>query len=219
MKNMDMYRNLDPDKIVNTIETLNRRIEERFSSSGLAEVCNELGIVANTSKQKTDWFARPNYLLRAFVGLIVVAIVIVLFYSISLMDIAISSMGAGELIQISEAALNDVVLIGAAIFFLVTVVMRIKRSRALDALHELRTSAHIIDMHQLTKDPSKVNKNVMLTQSSPKDSMSVYEIMRYLDYCSEMLSLTGKVAALYAQNFRDGVVLSSVNEIESLTTD
>jgi hypothetical protein len=49
--------------------------------------------------------------------------------------------------------------------------------------------------------------------------MSVYEIMRYLDYCSEMLSLTGKVAALYAQNFRDGVVLSSViNEIENLTT-
>lgn len=30
--------------------------------------------------------------------------------------------------------------------------------------------------------------------------------------------MTGKVAALYAQNFRDGVVLSSVNEIESLTT-
>lgn len=33
-----------------------------------------------------------------------------------------------------------------------------------------------------------------------------------------MLSLTGKVAALYAQNFRDTVVLSAVNELESLTT-
>jgi len=33
-----------------------------------------------------------------------------------------------------------------------------------------------------------------------------------------MLSLTGKLAALYVQNFDDSVVLSSVDEIESLTT-
>jgi hypothetical protein len=43
-------------------------------------------------------------------------------------------------------------------------------------------------------------------------------LIRYLDYCSEMLSLTGKIAALYAQNFRDAVVLSAVNELENLTT-
>ena len=33
--------------------------------------------------------------------------------------------------------------------------------------------------------------------------MSEFELMRYLDYCSEMLSLTGKLAALYMQNMRD----------------
>ena len=33
-----------------------------------------------------------------------------------------------------------------------------------------------------------------------------------------MLSLTGKVAALYAQSLHDSVVLSAVNEVESLTT-
>ncbi len=33
-----------------------------------------------------------------------------------------------------------------------------------------------------------------------------------------MLSLTGKVAALYAQHFDDAAVLNSVNEVESLTT-
>ncbi len=40
---------------------------------------------------------------------------------------------------------------------------------------------------------------------------------RYLDYCSELLSLTGKVAVLYARNVQDSVVLDAVNEIESLT--
>ena len=41
---------------------------------------------------------------------------------------------------------------------------------------------------------------------------------RYLDYCSEMLSLTGKVAALYVQDFEDDVAVQAVNEIEDLTT-
>ena len=52
----------------------------------------------------------------------------------------------------------------------------------------------------------------MATISSP------YELKRYLDYCSEMLSLCGKIAAVYAQNFHDPVALNAVNEIENLAT-
>jgi len=40
----------------------------------------------------------------------------------------------------------------------------------------------------------------------------------YLDYCSEMLSLIGKLAALYVQKFDDPVALAAVNEVEDLTT-
>ena len=56
------------------------------------------------------------------------------------------------------------------------------------------------------------------TDSSPTRRMTQFELGRYLDYCSEMLSLTGKVAALYVQQFDDGVALQAVNEIEDLTT-
>jgi hypothetical protein len=114
--------------------------------------------------------------------------------------------------------MNDVVLIGAAILFLITVEVRIKRARVLEALHELRSIAHVIDMHQLTKDPGRYAKDRILTAHSPSWEMTAYELTRYLDYCSEMLSLTGKVGALYAQNFKDAVVLSAVNELENLTT-
>ena len=37
-------------------------------------------------------------------------------------------------------------------------------------------------------------------------------------YCSEMLSLTSKIAASFVQSFNDPVVLSTVNEIETLVT-
>jgi hypothetical protein len=43
--------------------------------------------------------------------------------------------------------------------------------------------------------------------------------MRYLDYCSEMLSLTAKCAALYAESLSDAVVVDTVGDIERLTSE
>ena len=106
---------------------------------------------------------------------------------------------------------------GLAIFFLVTIESRLKRRRALAAMHELRVIAHLIDMHQLTKDPEQLLAGET-TASSPQRSMSSFELGRYLDYCSEMLALIGKLAAVYVQHFDDAVVLEAANEIEDLTT-
>jgi hypothetical protein len=77
----------------------------------------------------------------------------------------------------------------------------------------------VIDMHQLTKDPERVLRTDWeSTPSSPTETMSPFLLTRYLDYCSEMLSILGKVAALYVQDFDDEVALAAVNEIEALTT-
>jgi hypothetical protein len=48
--------------------------------------------------------------------------------------------------------------------------------------------------------------------------MTRFELTRYLDYCSEMLALIGKLAALYGERMRDSVVIDAVNDIENLTT-
>ena len=72
-------------------------------------------------------------------------------------------------------------------------------------------------MHQLTKDPTTMPEGINETASSERHSMSAFELMRYLDYCSEMLALTGKLAALYMQNVRDPLIIQTVNEIEDLT--
>jgi len=49
--------------------------------------------------------------------------------------------------------------------------------------------------------------------------MTAFELTRYLNYCSEMLSLTNKLAAVYAQHLPDSVVIDAVNDIETLTTN
>jgi hypothetical protein len=47
--------------------------------------------------------------------------------------------------------------------------------------------------------------------------MTLYQLTRYLDYCSELLAHTSKLAALHAQGFDDPAVLAAVNDVESLT--
>ena len=58
-------------------------------------------------------------------------------------------------------------LAGAAIWFLLTAETRLKRRRTLLALYRLRSFAHVIDMHQLTKDPTAVLGKLPPTAASP----------------------------------------------------
>ena len=123
-----------------------------------------------------------------------------------------------DLVQTFEAGVNDLIFISLAIFFVVRLERRMKRQKALDMLHKLRSLAHIIDMHQLTKDPDSIAREDQRTSSSPIRDMTAYEVKRYFDYCSEMLAILSKLAALLIQDFDDPVTLNAVNEIESLTS-
>lgn len=213
-----MYRSLDSEKILGTIGTLGRRIDERFPGSGLGKVCQELLTVAEESQKRSAWIAKPQRSLRYITGALVTIIIAVLFFVLANASWPRSGFDLILLVQVSEAGLNVFLLLSAAILFLFTAETRIKRRRALKAIHELRALAHVIDMHQLTKDPGRLMGRGMETPSSPKQNLSSPELIRYLDYCSEMLSLIGKLAALYVQKFDDPVALAAVNEVEDLTT-
>jgi hypothetical protein len=194
------------------------RVEERFPDRGITSVSRDLDAIAKEARKRASWISTPHTGLRvaiAFaIGILIVSILTVLFG----VELEMRTFELGDLLQTLEAGINDLILIGAAIYFLTTVEGRIKRHRAMNALHELRSLAHVIDMHQLTKDPERVLNRGVSTASSPVEKMTTFELSRYLDYCSEMLSVIGKIAALYVQEFNDPVALSAVNEIETLTT-
>ena len=212
-----MYRSLDSEKIIGTIETLSRRIAERFPGSGLNRVCEELLTIAGESQSRIAWIGKPQRSLRVITGLLVAIIVGALILVLANASWPQNGFDLVVLVQASEAGLNIFLLLSAAILFLVTAETRIKRRRALKAIHELRALAHVIDMHQLTKDPERLSLRTA-TPSSPKLNLTPAELGRYLDYCSEKLSLIGKLAALYVQKFDDPVALAAVNEVEDLTT-
>lgn len=213
---------LQPDKIVTTIQKLHDRIGERFPESGLQNVCKSLEEIGVNAKEREAWIGRPIWWMRL---LVLLGCLFSLLTAVAIVYLGVQPLISGgkwkvdDMLSNAEIEINFMILIGGATIFLWTIENRYKRWRALQALHELRSVAHIIDMHQLTKDPDRLIGQVShRTTSSPDIRMTSYELRRYLDYCSEMLSLTGKIAAIYVQRFDDPVALASANEIEAMTT-
>ena len=213
-----MYRQLDPQRIIETTEQLCARVTERFPESSLSKLCLELVEVAEQTRERALEISRPHWPLRLGVGTFVLTMLCALAAVLSEIRVEWRLQDIGSLVQFIESGTNELVLIGAAAFFLMSVERRLKRARALKALHELRSLAHIVDMHQLTKDPDRIARDGADTASSPKRALTPFELSRYLDYCSEILAVIGKIAAVYAQTFDDEAALAAVDEIEDLTT-
>ncbi len=207
---------LDPEKVVETAETLQRRIRERFPERHLPGFASEVVETARQAVERTAWIRKPILPLRVGVWLFVTALLLLggISFRESLFQLSASDIDLS--VQTFEALLSSLVFAGAAVIFLLTLEHRVKRKRALRALHELRGLAHVIDMHQLTKDPKTPALTIFDTASSPKLELSPYELSRYLDYCSELLALVSKISALYAHDFDDPVILAGVDGLQRL---
>ena len=214
------YTALDSDRIISSLEVLSTRIYERFPQSGLFQVSKQLLTFGRNAQEDSEWVARPIIPLRIVSGIFVLLLILAVVWtlrSLTVLEESKELLRFENFIPLLEAGINDIILIGAGIFFLVSAETRIKRRQVLNSLHRLRVFAHIIDMHQLHKDPERVLQRGELAPSTPKIDMTPFELGRYLDYCSELLSLTGIIAGLYAQNSEDPVLIDAVSDIEQLT--
>ncbi|MGE3804023.1 MAG: hypothetical protein AB7K24_05045, partial [Gemmataceae bacterium] len=82
-------------------------------------------------------------------------------------------------------------------------------------IHELRAIAHLVDMHQLTKDPDRLGRQSIDVAGQNLDAITMG---RYLAYCTELLALLSKIAQIYVQDFPDGTAMAAVDQFENLST-
>jgi hypothetical protein len=214
-----VFRRLDSVHLVRTSRQLRRRIDERFPGSGLGRVAAELETVTSEAAALAERIAQPNWLVRGlvFLGLLFIfGLVSAAAYQLRLQR---GTQGWSDFLQGIEALVNDLIFAGIAAYFLLGLELRRKRKHVLSALHTLRSLAHIVDMHQLTKDPERLLSKGPRTESSPERTMTPFELNRYLDYASEMLAIMGKVAALYVQDFDDAVALNAASDVQDLTVN
>ena len=201
-----MQAELKVEEITITLERLLGRIENRFPGSSLSGVCTELIELSRDTSKVMDWIVRPILWIRALIVLFLLLVALALVYSISRIQLEFTTLSLPDLVQALEATTSEIVLIAAGLFSLATIENRVKRARVISAINGLRAQAHIIDMHQLTKDPD-----------NPRRELDDVQLGRYLDYCSELLALVSKIGFLYVNRFDDPQANTAVNELETLT--
>ena len=221
------FNNLDPQKIVDTIERLSQRVSERFPDSGLTNVCSRLHDISENMKKRAEWIGRPVYWLRAITWLICFAILsmaIARFYYLAEPTAPLGSGGSRRrrrwLRDSAGGGPERHCFDSAAIFFFLTLETRYKRQRALKAIHELRTVAHIIDHASVDEGPASDHVQTGLfvngiVSQAADDPVSIATLPGVLQ---RNAVIDGKIAAVYVQEFDDGVALTSATELETLTT-
>ena len=211
---------LQAEAVAETVRRLRDRIAERFPDRDLVRVADELlGLVGRVTVDASAVRGRirtARVVSRVLIGAIAVGTVVALWLAV---DSARGDAGPAGLdwLPLIETTINDLVFAAIAVFFLFTFPERLQRGDLLKLLHRLRSLAHIVDMHQLAKDPERLRPGFRPTDSSAEVHLDRDQMERYLNYCSELLSLVGKAAALCAEESRDSVVLDTVRSIEELT--
>ncbi|TIQ28203.1 MAG: hypothetical protein E5X48_31730 [Mesorhizobium sp.] len=215
------YRTLDPTLIIETAERLEERVAERFPEAGLRGVAGELVALSRDLAKTAKDLEAPIWWLRGVIVAAVVAGALVFFFVGTILPLGRFSgpNDAVQSVQGIESSLNVLILAVVGFLALMRAEERIKRKKVFRELHGLRSLIHVIDMHQLTKDPAALSAGFTPTAHSPARITNAADLARYLDYCSEMLSIAGKIAALFAQSVNDAVVVDGVNDIENLASN
>jgi hypothetical protein len=213
---------LSGEHVSATVEQLQRRIDARFGERGLTKTARDLGhlvvLVQTEATQSHIRLRRTTLAARTASVVIVAATVIALLYS--LRSAVLDGLArTADWVPLTESIVNDLVFAAIAVVFLWAFPERLERRALLNLLHRLRSLTHVIDMHQLSKDPEQVSPSYVATAQSVQHGLDADQLHHYLNYCSELLSLTAKTAALCAEHSTDGVVLETVSDIETLTTE
>jgi hypothetical protein len=216
------YGKLRPEKIIATICKLEMRIRDALGARGLLQVCTELQEIAVDAKKHTIELRKPVWLLYLIL-LLTIAFIVAIGWLVHESYNSLLSQHLEEFSSALKHVLQDLALsvaltlpipfLWAGIAFTLSIESRWKRYRALRYLHEVRSIIHVIDMHQLTKDPRQLE-----ARESP-DHLTGERLILYLDFCSELLSLCGKIAALYAETSHDAIVIETVSDLGQITAE
>lgn len=216
------YQQLAAVPVQATVTKLQARIQARFGDRGLTRVAGELvDLVERVDRQTHDTQARimRAQLLARIAALVTVALAAAALV-VAFKDVLATTPGhAVDWVPLVESGINNVVFVAIAVVFLWAAPERLERAGLLALLHRLRSLAHVVDMHQLAKEPERFRPDYTPTAESLPKTLTEEEMRHYLDYCTELLSLVAKTAALCAERSSDGTVLDTVSDVETLTTD
>ncbi len=201
------YNTLIVDHVIRTIRRMDRQIDTYFPDRNLANLSSSIIEFAIRHESDLERIDRPNIPIKLAIGLAISLMSGLVIYW--LYELFIQNDGSGIIFQPQDLdAFINILIFGSAItWFLLNWQAKSKRRFIIGRINELRSFGHVIDMHQLTKDPF----------FDDEMEMSDDDLIRYLDYCGDLLSCCSKLAATYLEHTDDELVVQYVNEFEALT--
>jgi hypothetical protein len=216
------YRHLNPQKLTGTAQLISERVEAMFPGSGLGEVSREVVSATQHVIGEVNELRKPLWQLRIWITLGILFLCAIPIAVGALLDFRETFGSLAEFMQATDAGFNVLILLLGGAVFLMKTEARSKRNRAHKALNELRSLAHVIDMHQLSKDPGI--RGWMLPgpkreQRRPACIGNDTDLWFYLSFSSDLLAILGKSAAWFAEHLTDRDILQTVNDVENLCND
>jgi hypothetical protein len=203
------YRHLNVDRLIETADRIASRIEKRFPEAALGKIARDVVAVTRSAVATAEKINRPNWWLRG--GLIALAVLVLA----GAVVVALALPGQDPvLVRVADflvKAQGAVIFLTAIVVFFWTLETRFKRRKAVKAIHELRVLAHVIDMHQLSKDPD-------YSGQEGRSSYSPDELWHYMRFCTELLAILSKIGHLYVEDFHDSTTLMAGDQLERLAT-
>jgi len=216
-----MFEQLQPDKILTTVRRLHVRIRQHFPDAGLTMVAAEFtNVVEGADARIREIYAKSLWLRAVVVCFLAAIVALVVWFLLTWVEDRSHSLevakDVGGLVQAFESFLGAAFFLSAGAVSVATLERRRIRSRVVRAIQELRAMAHIVDLHQLQKDPEQFLVEREVGDAHKHVELSVFQMARYLDYCTEILSLVGNVAVIYAQPSNDPTVHEAADDLQQL---
>ena len=211
---------LDPKRIYTTAKLVVDRVEDFAEATGrggglktLAKDVTDLALKAREPKgmlENLDQFG-PRFLFAVAVPVLGSAILFWLLPPIDWSPLEPASLLGW--FQMTEPILGTIFFLGTIAILAWGFIGLLRRNAALNKLHKLRSVAHVIHSHQLKKSIRVEG------QPATQDSLTLDQLKKYVECCSDLLAVVAKLAALKAQDVNDPVVLDASDRIERLAHD
>ena len=207
---------LDPDKLCNAIQKLQRLVKKRFPKSTFYKTTMKLSEVAEKAKAVAKDFGGVKRAIWWTVIIIAPIALLFLMSSLLLIYLPIESKSTQTgLLDYSETIglFVDWIILSVLGSLAIRKKYRLNRRKpAMQTLHQLRSIAHLIDLTQHNKNYQTVKDKTLPLEKR----MSAEDCIRYLNYSSQALSLTGKVAAIMIEDYNDSGVIAAVCELDTI---
>ena len=210
------YGALSSKEVLDTLYRLRNRINERFPGCGLFKVTDQIVDLLKEAQDRSKWVKKDLAVIKIPLIAIFLLFPVLIVAAFIILNLDIRLFSVGDILDCVQTVLLYVVFVWACFYYLRRVETRRKRRKVFKIFHKVRHIAHVIEMHRLNKDPTRVVTEGKDTPSSPTRLKDPFLIDRYNAYCKELLILLGKVPALYSQHFDDREVLAYVTDLELL---